>query len=420
MQAILNLNELRNYSYFPENIYLQGHSTVGDGGEGVFYWDHLSLENDNNGIIIKVTGVSEGRWKRLFDGQANVKWFGVKADGMDDTIALQNAIDCWNVIYLPKGEYKITSSIVLKPRSYVYGSQVTATIVNAYGCDAFLVDGNDGDNITIEKIQIRGYSSAGIGDPKTFTGIKSRGESEHHVNYLNIKDIFLIGFLYCIDLQFTWNSLIDNVETMNCANSVRVFGQTVNNSINNSRLTANGGNASILTQSDGVVTGEGLMINNTLMASGAYGVKVEGSFLSLLISNSLIDLISNIGVYFTDAKSTLISNTWIYATNRGIELAPLSEVVDQNISISNCRIQATAENGSCIKINELNRGVLISGGSLVCSSGGRCVHTYYARAIAIGTLFLVNPSTTIDSILVESSIDVLTSMLVGNATIEII
>jgi len=52
-----------------------GYYTKGDGGGGTFYWDSTSTEADNGGTIIQATGITAGRWKRVFSGAVNIKWF---------------------------------------------------------------------------------------------------------------------------------------------------------------------------------------------------------------------------------------------------------------------------------------------------------------------------------------------------------
>ena len=67
-----------------------GYSKAADGGGGDFFWDSSSTDADNGGTIFQVTGVTTGRWKRLYSGALNVKWFGaVKGEDDDNSIAIQ-------------------------------------------------------------------------------------------------------------------------------------------------------------------------------------------------------------------------------------------------------------------------------------------------------------------------------------------
>lgn len=97
---------------------IKGYATDGDGGGGDFYWDSTSTETDNGGTIIKATAITTGRWKRLYSGVVNVRWFGAKGDNStDDIISIQNAIDSLastgGKVYLPKGNYLVSAAIEL-------------------------------------------------------------------------------------------------------------------------------------------------------------------------------------------------------------------------------------------------------------------------------------------------------------------
>lgn len=117
MIKIDNIAELKQRKGISNsNISLLGYYSVGDGGGGEFYWDSTSTETDNGGTIIQVTGVITGRWKRVFYGSLNMKWFGAKGDNtQDDTIFIQNAINYakGRILYVPNGIYKITNQIQL-------------------------------------------------------------------------------------------------------------------------------------------------------------------------------------------------------------------------------------------------------------------------------------------------------------------
>lgn len=91
-----------------------GYYTKGDGGGGSFYWDSTSTELDNGGTIIQATGIATGRWKRVFSGAVNIKYFGAKGDNLNnDTTPIQNCINYAKNklygIYAPSGTYRITT-----------------------------------------------------------------------------------------------------------------------------------------------------------------------------------------------------------------------------------------------------------------------------------------------------------------------
>jgi len=92
---------------------LSGYYAPGDGGGGSFWWDATSTETDNNGTIIKVTAVATGRWKRLYSGEINVRWFGAKGDGVtDDSSAIVAAIaaSTGKTLFFPVGDYVLTTT----------------------------------------------------------------------------------------------------------------------------------------------------------------------------------------------------------------------------------------------------------------------------------------------------------------------
>lgn len=382
------------------------------------WYDGTAMTDEKcDGVIYRKKGSEY--FKRNFTGAADIRWFGAKCNGVvDDTLAIQKAVDAYFKIFIPEGEIKITAPIEILGRRYISGVQQTRTLLYAYGCDAFVINGANGDNLTISDMQIRSFSAVGAADPKTDTGIKSFGLVDAAVNYLTIRDVTIIGFNYCIDWQYTWNSLIDNVTTLNCEYGVRLYGISVNNSICNSRLQANTGTSSIATKYDTVtsVNGEGLTISNTLMAGGEFGITSDG-FLLLSISNCTIDLIQDIGLSLTDVKCLNIANTWIYATNRGIVFNPLSVPVVQGSSVTNCRIQTTGDTSYSVVIWGNNKGIAFCGGHMIVpESGGRNIQISEAESVSITGVFLQNP-TAFESIAVIDSTDVKYGQLIGNDTV---
>lgn len=115
MEKINNIAELKQrVGIANSNISLLGYYSAGDGGGGEFYWDSTSTETDNGGTIIQVSGVTTGRWKRIYNNIVNVLWFGVSNnEGVDATAKIQSILDSFNDCLIPKGNYRIDGTLNL-------------------------------------------------------------------------------------------------------------------------------------------------------------------------------------------------------------------------------------------------------------------------------------------------------------------
>lgn len=111
---------------------LKGYYTAGDGGGGEFYWDATSTETDNGGTIIQATGITTGRWKRLYSGDLEPIMFGAKYDGTtDDTAAHAAAIATGEHVKLNSGSTVISETLVVPARQNFYGDGWNTVIVPA-------------------------------------------------------------------------------------------------------------------------------------------------------------------------------------------------------------------------------------------------------------------------------------------------
>ncbi|WP_143305274.1 glycosyl hydrolase family 28-related protein [Chitinophaga vietnamensis] len=100
-----------------------GYYTPGDGGGGDFYWDDTSMETDNRGTVIQANGIASGRWKRVYSGAINVKWFGAKGNGTnDDTAAIQQCLTFSDNVYIDKGDYAITAPVTISNKRITISS----------------------------------------------------------------------------------------------------------------------------------------------------------------------------------------------------------------------------------------------------------------------------------------------------------
>ena len=92
-----------------------GHTTIGDGGAGDFYFDGASSQTDDDGTIIQPDEGGVGRWIRIFNGDVDVRWFGAVNDSVTDSILqIQAAVDNYlNVTVGDDGGFFISASIIL-------------------------------------------------------------------------------------------------------------------------------------------------------------------------------------------------------------------------------------------------------------------------------------------------------------------
>lgn len=299
--------------------------------------------------------------------------FGARGDGInDDTAELQAAINACDKLYIPAGSYKITTALTVPSGKTIIGDGISNTVILVYGANALNITG---DYVNVSNLELRSYNVGGTVDPRASTAISCNGTDPAHIDYFTGRDLYLRGWDICVDWKYTWSSILDSVTTINCNNGVRLFGQSVNNAISNCRLLANGGNASINTVKDGVVQGEGLMVSNTLMAQGDYGIRSTG-FLSMSVVGCVIDLVVNTPVYLTDVFGFSVSNSWLYSeASYGMQLGNSGGALALGASITDCYISGAGSEFKGVYVGATAKGVSIRGGYIKAGTTGtaRCV-----------------------------------------------
>lgn len=109
--SVTTIASLRALTDFSNVVNVLGYYAVGDGGGGVFRWDATdTTSTDNGGTIITPSSAlsSSGRWKRVYEGEVNARWFGVNPSQLDNTAALQAAVN-WvslgigGTVFIPMG-----------------------------------------------------------------------------------------------------------------------------------------------------------------------------------------------------------------------------------------------------------------------------------------------------------------------------
>lgn len=89
------------------------------GREGIFYYDPRDLSTPDNGGTVIVNGTK--RFKRMYSGSIDIRWFGAKGDynsngGTDNYAAVTAAINSarkFETVMIPDGQYYISGSVAL-------------------------------------------------------------------------------------------------------------------------------------------------------------------------------------------------------------------------------------------------------------------------------------------------------------------
>lgn len=289
----------------------------------------------------------------------------IKPSGGDDSIIINNALVTNGTIHLQKNaSYKITNQINLD-NHFIYGNNAT---IECWGCDGLVIKpewcGGAND------LTLLSLSDSGEYYPKLNTGIKLNGigAAPLAVNNGTFDNIKLIGWDICVDMRFAWSGRYSNINTLSCNICFQTYGQSVNNTISDSKLltdTIGQEKCFNLATASGMY-GEGLVITNSLIAS-ANNAFVVSDFLSLNISNCIIDLIRGVAFMLTNAKGLCITNSWVYSNSDFIFSNNLGDVgIQHNIVTGN---NITSTNGpNCIFIGSNNSDWSIQANNITCKN----------------------------------------------------
>ena len=283
--------------------------------------------------------------------------------GEDISPHLQFAVDNYNHVNLTGTSYNSTTPIIVSTKCHRITGTTIATNMRFYGCDGFVLskDACEISHMTIFSLDVTGVTT----DPKLYTGIRSQGVNGANRSRIKMDTLFVRGWAKCFDFKYTWNSTISKVSSVNCLNAVTYFGLSVNNHISDSHLLGDLSSGSIVVETviDTVTgkKGEGLTITNSLIASGNINIRSSG-FLSLNISNCVIDLAESIALRLTNVQSFKMSNSWVYSKGSSLVWDPLGSSVNQDANVSGCTL--TSLNGF-VNVGGNNNNIKLIGNDII-------------------------------------------------------
>ncbi|WP_158301986.1 right-handed parallel beta-helix repeat-containing protein [Paenibacillus mesophilus] len=401
------------------------------GQEGHFYYDPGdSVSPDNTGLVLVSTGGY--RFKRIYDGPVNVKWFGAKGDGSaDDTAAIQAAISSLTsggVAFLPSSSYIVSSTIII-PYSYVkimgcgsstvikaantsnYETMISANGLNGIEVSDLVVDANQGnrtgltnrtvgillasctdssvDNCTVQNtIGANGIPGVGI----ALGGVSVRCK----VTGCILKDCGVAG--KASDGVYTsgTQNLIMNCIALNCTDTGFVIEKSNLSGIIGCTAKKCGAGAAITNASANDVTGnfiDGLTIYDW-SASNTGGIQigtplaVPGALLNTRVSNVTMERVAGSGpsVYARQQGGKIIGLT---LENIRINGAGTQGILftATDILIANCHVYNTTNAGIqslgvCERV--IVEGCYIYGGSFGIALSTGCSDCHLVGNVIIG------------------------------------
>jgi len=149
----------------PAVIIVQSRETVDDGGGGLFAFDSGDTSTaDNDGTVL--VGAAGYRFKRIFSGAIDVRWFGASDAAVDNTAAIQAALTFGGHIYIPEGTYNFASRLVVSTGTHIEGAG-KYSILNYEGAGTAIRHENPTGTTTAQMVwanfALHGGASAKIG-----------------------------------------------------------------------------------------------------------------------------------------------------------------------------------------------------------------------------------------------------------------
>jgi len=239
LRSVASISELRGFPGDTDGrtISLTGWYEEEPGlGAGTFYWDASSTAVDDGGLVIAVTGVVTGRWRRVYPHTSmarhvvNAAWFGV-SESLSDNGSLLNSLMANTDIEgvdVHSGSFNIITPVVIP--SYIkhfkgVGKRLTKFVQDAADAPANVISSSNGleyadygDFEVSLKISTTGNE---VSTALRMLGARRTRISNIHVEVVGHTDELYSGVGVILDMQAVANAYTNHVE------GVSVIGTTV-------------------------------------------------------------------------------------------------------------------------------------------------------------------------------------------------
>ena len=231
--TIANLAALRGW-FDGQIATVDGYTTRGDGGGGDFIWYLGDTTADNGGTVL---GTGIGRWKRVYDREVYVDWFGPAKNGTTDDyaalLAAYTAADARGTdVRFGVGSYAIRTTLTMRPSAFVSSFGKVPKIRGfGMGCTTLYNGVNNGAMFDLDSqtshATFKGLLGAGfkdftmrkVGSPTACTGFKFRTTYHCPIENVHISGMSAHGIQFTTsvgDLDSSIMPTLRNVRIENC------------------------------------------------------------------------------------------------------------------------------------------------------------------------------------------------------------
>jgi parallel beta-helix repeat protein len=340
-----------------------GYAGAGDGGGGIFWWDTSSTTGDDGGTVI-VPNSPTGRWKRIYSGALDIRWFGATPGNpaLDNSTAINAAINAAiatggpGAVFVPAGTFYTKSPIVVQSSAAnplrIYGTGY-ASVINATTSAAFEngLSTTPISYLAITDLQITGAFSFGIalsvsGNAQgscctTALPPPTPPPSSSHVYVMRCfisgatvgslcAGIYILGIddVWIVDNELTGNGTAGVPSTFDIVKYAEGAGAPVrwrihirNNRIFNSATSICIG---VFDANDSDVVGNSVCQSNTSPgseATGGYGIMFHSGNIPILyrniVSNNSVSRTWGMGIYLSGSYDSIVSSNTVCVTCTG-------------------------------------------------------------------------------------------------------